>query len=231
MKWLLLVALLMIATYVIAPTPQWQTQIFPGQTPNRLAFDSHSHASWTGDSLVSKLVYTLQSPAKTDAYASGGWTMDPKRKISLNWSFLDTIHLEIRGTGCSEALLRILTFDPDYSKEDKEETYRPLLKEIPLEAQWKQISLVAEELYIPDFWYTQQGIAKKYDRKYLETPRVFEFANGWNCPHHQESTIEIRSIVLQGSSNRYFGWLVFGLLSLTIVALGLPKTKHKVAKT
>jgi len=158
-----------------------------------------------------------KNPGKSP-YCGFGWDFSLKKR---NWSFMDSLILEIRASGMQQVIVKVMTFDPDYTREGENNTLRPLIKEIAVNGEWRRIAIPVEELYVPEYWYKDNGISTRYDSKHLEGVVRVEIAPGWEEARGKPLGLQIRSFQASGASNLYFGLLVGWLLLLLIAAIGV----------
>lgn len=172
----------------------------------------------TSDTLI-LFDFALGNQQKPSPYCGFGWDFATKGR--RNWSFMDSVVLEVRATGMDQVILKVLTYDPDHSEEGKNNTLRPLIKEVPVGPGWQRVAIPVEDLYVPDYWYQDNNISTRYDTKHLESVVRVEFAPGWEAPRGKPLGLQVRQMQVRGSSNLYFGILVAWVLVLIIAAMGV----------
>ena len=154
------------------------------------------------------------------------WNFDPQgEKNYRNWMFVDSLVFDIDAKGTDEILVKVWTYDPDVTDIEKVQTFKLLLKEIPLKAGRQRIAIPMEQLYTPEFWYENAGVDQKYNKRHQESVARFEITPGWNQPRGKAFSVKVHSISANGVSNFYFGVVLFAFLIITIIAVG---RSHKV---
>ena len=98
-----------------------------------------------------KFTCTLGADTATPAWCGLLWNFDPEgKKDYRNWTFVDTIFIDLEATGTKQLLLKVWTFDPDVTDLEKQQTFKLLLKEVPVKPGRQKVALPMEELYTPD---------------------------------------------------------------------------------
>ena len=165
---LAVVAIAILAIYFLLPDRNFSEVVFPA--PEGTAFDKYDDKSDGGSSeaalsikdSTAKFTCTLGADTAAPAWCGLLWNFDPEgNKDYRNWTFVDTIFLDLEATGTTQLLLKVWTFDPDVTDIGKSETFKLLLKEVPVRAGRQKIALPMEELYTPDFWYGNAGVDPK----------------------------------------------------------------------
>ena len=232
---LLLLALMGVGVYVGAPSPRKSLRLVPSPaaravletfSDSGVTGKSHVTLADRGDTLVAAI--TLSAPQGKDAWAGIGWRIADLGGNKANWTFMDTLHVQIRAQGISEVQLTILTFDPDHTKPTDRSTYRQMIKEIPVKSEWTSIALPAELFYIPEWWYAQQGVDRKLDSKHLEGVFRLDLSPSPGAPREVPLQIEVRSLDLVGKSSRNLAILLGYILLLTLIALGTNPNKRRL---
>lgn len=223
---LALLGLIGIVIYALLPARERFENLLP--TPKALGefyvYDDSSSGGSSraylspSDTLV-LFDFALGADTSKPAYCAFGW--DFAKKGRRNWSFMDSVVLEVRATGMDQVILKVMTHDPDYSREGENATLRPLIKEVPVSGQWQRIAVAVEDLYVPDYWYQDNGVKTRNDSKHLESVVRFEFSPGWEVSRGKPLGLQVRQIQVRGASNLYFGLLVGWLLLLIVAALGV----------
>jgi hypothetical protein len=144
-----------------------------------------------------------------------------------DWTFVDSVILDLDAEGTDEVLMKIWTYDPDVTDTLKARTFRLLMKEIPLVAGRQRISIPMEQFYTPEFWFNDEHVDKTLNRRHQETVARVEIAPGWNQPHGKSFSLKIYSVTAKGVSNFAFGVVMFVMLGLMIVAIGRTHSFHK----
>lgn len=142
---------------------------------------------------------------------------DVANKDFRKWNFVDSVILDIEASGTKEILLKMWTFDPDVTQLDKPNSFRLLLKEIPLVEGHQRIAIPMEDFYTPEFWFEEFGEKSARNRRSLESTARLEITSGWNHPRGQKYSLRVHEISVTGISNLYFG-ITLGLIVLVIVA-------------
>jgi len=215
-------ALLGILVYHFAPVsrtvvPVIPAPIFAQEVETFFNLDSGNRSSVTllsKDSPLSANLF-LQSPAGKEAWAGIGWPLH-----DANWSFMDTFYVEMRADGLKEVQFKILTYDPDHTNPEDRDTYRQVVKEVPVTSDWVKIAVPSEDFYIPDWWYVQQKVSHSLSSKHFE--RVYRLAvqAETSSPRNVPLKLEIRSLTIVGRNNYYLGFLLVYLFILTLFAIG-----------
>lgn len=225
---LLTLAIAGIVVYRLVPFSGATQIVFPSVLSRTPVTFSDSGVTGTSqiilsvqDTLVESKIL-LDAPMDKDCWAGFGWN------LKSNWSFMDTLFLEVRAEGFSELQLYVLTFDPDHSINDSADTYRQLVKEFPVSTNWQRIAVPAEQFYIPDWWYAQQGVDRSLDNKHLESVRRISIQPSARSPRGVPLRLELRRLEAVGASNRNQAILLGYLFLLTLVALGTnPNWRRK----
>lgn len=163
--------------------------------------------------------------------AKGGWCGvlfqlgDVANKKFRKWNFVDTVYLDVESSGTTEILLKIWTFDPDVTQLDKPNTFRLLLKEVPLKGGRETIAIPMDDFYTPEFWFEEYGTESARNRRSLESSARIEITSGWSQPRSQRYSLKIHQLFVSGVSNLYFG-VTLGLIVLVVIAaIGLRHPK------
>lgn len=222
---LVLLGLLGIVAYVLAPRRESVNTLLPSH--DDIPFYVYDDSSTGGksraylshsDTLV-LFDFSLGNDPKRSAFCAFGWDIESKGR--RNWSFMDSLVLDVRATGTDQIIVKILTHDPDHTRKGESQTLRPLLKEVAVSAEWKRVAIAVEDLYTPDYWYDDNQIKGRNDTKHLESVVRVEVAPGWNAPRGKPLGVQLRLVEARGSSNLYFGLLVGWILLLIIAAMGV----------
>ena len=144
-----------------------------------------------------------------------------------NWTFVDSLIFDVESKGTEEILVKVWTFDPDVTDIEKPRTFRLLMKEIPLAGGRERIAIPFEQFYTPDFWYDDEHVDRKLNRRHQETVARVEIAPGWNHPRGKNFTLKLYGITAKGVSNLAFGIVMFVMLGLTVVAIGRTHSFNK----
>lgn len=223
---LVALALLGALVYHFAPPSIKTHSILPSNLVLETFSDSGSvgnssiHLSKQNQGLAMDIV--LNAPEGKDAWAGIGWDL-----MDANWMFMDTLFVKIRGTGTTEAQLKLLTFDPDHTNPENRDTYRQVLKEVPIGSDWKLLAIPTDYFYVPDWWYQQQGVSHDLDSKHLEKVLRLDFQPSAKSPRQTPIHIEIESIQAYGKSSRNVAILLGYWFILMIFALGTNPNKRR----
>lgn len=222
---LFLVALALLGgvAFHYAPPSTTTYHIFPAFAQNHARMESFSDSGVTGNSSIRisqvdstlHMDMTLLAPEGKDAWAGVGWYLQ-----DANWLFMDTLFIRIRGTGFSEAQLKLLTFDPDHTVPTDRATYRQVLKEIAIRSEWQLIAIPTDHFYVPDWWYTQQNVSRKLDSKHLEKVYRLDLQPAANSPRNAPMTMDVQVLNAFGTSSRNLAILLGYWLVLMTVAIG-----------
>ena len=229
---LAIVAAAILVAYALLPDRSFSEVVFPlseGVTldkyDDRLDGGS-SEASMDLRDSSADFSCTLGTDTAVFAWCGLLWNFDPQgEKNYRNWMFVDSLVFDIDAKGTDEILVKVWTYDPDVTDIEKVQTFKLLLKEIPLKAGRQRIAIPMEQLYTPEFWYENAGVDQKYNKRHQESVARFEITPGWNQPRGKAFSVKVRSISANGVSNFYFGVVLFAFLIITIIAVG---RSHKV---
>lgn len=167
--------------------------------------------------------------------SKGGWCGilfqlgDVANKKFRKWNFVDTVYLDVESNGTNEILLKIWTFDPDVTVLDNSNTFRLLLKEVPLKGDREKVAIPMDDFYTPDFWFDEYGQKSARNRRSLESVARVEISSGWNQPRGQTYSIKLHQLSVSGVSNLYFGITLVLILLVVIAAIGLRHPKKNGA--
>lgn len=165
----------------------------------------------------------LSAPEGQDAWAGFGWLLQES-----NWTFVDSLYIEVRTDNLEEIELKLLTFDPNHTRRTDRNTYKQIVKELPVSSRWHTLAVPIDHFYIPQWWFAQQGVDPKFDSKHLERVFRLDIRPSSHAPQGQDLRIEVRSLVVVGSSNRNFAILFVYLFLLMVVALGgYPRMRRR----
>ena len=229
---LAIVAAAILVAYALLPDRSFSEVVFPlseGVTldkyDDRLDGGS-SEASMDLRDSSADFSCTLGTDTAVFAWCGLLWNFDPQgEKNYRNWMFVDSLVFDIDAKGTDEILVKVWTYDPDVTDIEKAQTFKLLLKEIPLKAGRQRIAIPMEQLYTPEFWYENAGVDQKYNKRHQESVARFEITPGWNQPRGKAFSVKVHSISANGVSNFYFGVVFFAFLIITIIAVG---RSHKV---
>lgn len=227
-----LIAICALVIYAVLPDRHFVESVFPLE--EGVVVDSFDDVADGGSSKVafmksdSLLHFQCALGQDEDKATWCGilWNFDPENKKNFrNWTFVDTIVLNMEVSGTKELLVKVWTFDPDVSSLDNYGSYRLHLKEVPVRNGVNKISLPMEQLYTPDFWYNDNNVKKSYKRRHLESVARVEIAPGWNQARGRRFTIAVHEMSAKGVSNLAFGMVLILFVILTIVAIGFTGRK------
>lgn len=229
---LAIVAIAILVAYALIPERTFSEVVFPlaegtslDKYDDRLDGGTSEASMEQRDSLVD-FSCTLGTDTAKFAWCGLLWNYDPKgEKEYRNWTFVDSLVFDIDVKGTDELLVKVWTFDPDVTDIGKQQTFKLLLKEIPVKSGRQRIAIPMEQLYTPDFWYETAGVDPKFNKRHQETVARFEITPGWNQPRGKAFSVKVYSISANGVSNIYFGAVLFAFLIITIIAVG---RSHKV---
>ena len=229
---LAIVAAAILVAYALLPDRSFSEVVFPlseGVTLDK--YDDRldggpSEASMDLRDSSADFSCTLGTDTAVFAWCGLLWNFDPQgEKNYRNWMFVDSLVFDIDAKGTDEILVKVWTYDPDVTDIEKAQTFKLLLKEIPLKAGRQRIAIPMEQLYTPEFWYENAGVDQKYNKRHQESVARFEITPGWNQPRGKAFSVKVHSISANGVSNFYFGVVFFAFLIITIIAVG---RSHKV---
>ncbi|MCF0216338.1 MAG: hypothetical protein HUK21_07690 [Fibrobacteraceae bacterium] len=232
------VAFSVLLVYWMLPNRYFEESVFPMQEGVvLLGYDDQADGGTSEISMEvdeNTLGFTCKLGADTTKSAWCGllWNMDPdSQMVYRNWTFVDSLILDVEAFGTSEVLLKVWTYDPDVTDIKKPRSFRLLMKELPLKEGAQRLAIPMEDLYTPDFWYEDGKVDRELNRRHQETVARLEIAPGWNQPREKKFSIKFKSITAKGVSNLAFGTVLFIFLFLTIVAIGRGhKYRHDTLK-
>lgn len=144
-----------------------------------------------------------------------------------NWTFVDSVVLDVESHGTKEVLVKIWAYDPDITKPENPRSFRLLLKEFSLQDGRQRIAIPMEHFYTPDFWYTDGKVDPAMNRRHQESIARVEITSGWNQNRGQKYSLTIHEMTVKGVSNFAFGVVLFIILGLTVVAIGRKNSCEK----
>ena len=224
---LAVVAIAILAIYFLLPDREFSEMVFPA--PEGTAFDKYDDKSDGGASEATldikdssaKFTCTLGADTALPAWCGLLWNFDPEgKKDYRNWTFVDTIFIDLEATGTKQLLLKVWTFDPDVTDLEKQQTFKLLLKEVPVKPGRQKVALPMEELYTPDFWYGNAGVDPKFNKRHQESVARVEIAPGWEQARGAEFSVVLYGLSASGVSNFYFGIVLFAFILIVIIAVG-----------
>lgn len=231
---LVAIAAVVIGVYFALPDRHFVDGVFPlhdGATV--IAYDDRTDGGFSEtdfskqDSLLS-FSCKLGGDETQDAWCGLLFDISKGKEAEYrNWTFVDSLVLDVDVEGTGEILMKVWTFDPDVTDIEKPRTYRLLMKEIPLSKGRQRIAIPMDDFYTPDFWFEDGKVDRELNRRHQETVARVEIAPGWNQPRGQGFSLKFYSITAKGVSNFFFGALMFIMLALMVVAIGKTHSFHK----
>jgi len=229
---LAIIAIVVIAVYALLPEKRFAENVFPlGEGTGASAYDDKSDGGsslvlWSLTDSLAQFQCSLGMDEKKAAWCGFVLDLDPVgEKKFHNWTFVDSVHLDIDVSGTDEVIIKVWTFDPDVTDLKNHSSYRLLLKEVPVKPGRNRIAIPFEQFYIPDFWYDNLGVKRSLNRPHHESVARVEFSAGWKQPRGKNFVINVREVSVTGVSNAPYGVVLFIFLGLMIVAIG---RKHPV---
>ena len=222
---------LALVVYALIPDREFKEQLYPiSGSAVVMTYDDkiEGGASTAGLSIVdSTLLFKckLHPDNTTPAWCGVVWDLDSEKKQRYhNWTFVDTLILNISSQNIKEILVKVWTYDPDATDPDDFSTFRPLIKEWPLKGGTERLAIPMWQLYVPDFWYEKKNVSKRLKQRHQEAVARFEISPSWETPRDTEFSISIQSIEVKGVSNLAFGVILFFFLVVVSIAVGF---RHK----
>lgn len=221
------IAAIVLIVYALLPDQKFEESVFPleegvtvfGYDDTVDGGESVAHTD-IGDSVLS-FDCTLGADTTKSAWCGILWNADPDSAMAYrNWTFVDSLILDVEAEGTHEILLKVWAFDPDVTDIRKPKTFRLLMKEVHLRAGRRRVAIPMAHFYIPNFWYDDNKVDKELNRRHQENIARVEIAPGWNQPRGKKFSLKIYSVKAVGISNLYFGIVMGIFLLLTIVAVG-----------
>ena len=221
------IATIVLVVYALLPDLKFEESIFPLE--EGVTVIGYDDVSDGGESVVhvdigdSVLSFDCTLGMDTSMYAWCGvlWNADPDSAMAYrNWTFVDTLVLDVEAQGTREILLKIWAYDPDVTDISKPKTFRLLMKEVPLHQGRHRVAIPMDHFYIPEFWFENNKVDADLKSRHQESIARVEIAPGWNQPRGKKFSLNIYSVKAVGVSNIYFGIVMGVFLLLTIVAVG-----------
>ena len=224
---LAIIAIVVLIVSYSLPEKRFDENVFPlGENAAASAYDDNAYGGTSvvqfnaTDSLV-QFQCALGTDEKKSTWCGFVFDFDPKgEKKYRNWTFVDTLHLDIETAGTNEVNLKVWAYDPDVTDLTNPSSFKLLLKEIPVKTGRNKISVPFEQLYIPDFWYDNLGVKRSLNRPHHESIARVEISAGWNQPRGKNFVVKVHEISATGVSNTSYGIVIFIFLGLMIVAIG-----------
>lgn len=231
---LAVIAAIVVGVYLALPESDFTESVFPlNETATVVAFDDKADGGSSNIEFATRdslLEFSCELGLDTARGAWCGLVFDlsqGEKKNFRNWTFVDSVVLDIEAQGTKEILMKVWTYDPDVTKLDDARSFKLLLKEIPLKEGRQRVVIPMEQFYTPDFWYTDGNVDPSRNRRHQESVARVEIAPGWNQKRGQKFSLNLYSISATGVSNFGFGVVLFIILGLTIVAIGRKHSGDK----
>ncbi|WP_407444252.1 hypothetical protein [Fibrobacter sp.] len=221
------IAAIVLIVYALLPDRSFEESVFPlEEGVTVLGYDDNTDGGESvvrTDILDSVLSFdcTLGEDTLKSAWCGILWNADPdSAQAYRNWTFVDSLILDVEAQGTNEILLKIWAYDPDVTDISKPKTFRLLMKEIHLLSGRRRVAIPMAHFYIPNFWYDDNKVDRNLKQRHQETIARVEIAPGWNQPRGKKFSLKIYGVKAVGVSNFYFGIVLGVFLLLTIVAVG-----------
>lgn len=229
---LAIIAIVILVIYIAVPKHQFVKSVFPLRPSERVSvYDDNSDGGYSTvrmglvDSLLD-FECTLGKDTTKPAWCGLIWEMDAEKKGSYeNWTLVDSLILDIESVEKTGIVLKVWTYDPDVTDETKLNTFRQLIKEVPLNKGNNHIALAMEDLYVPDFWYEQTGTSKNLTQRHQEHVARVEITPGWDVKHGDHLEIKIKKIEARGIGNIELAIFLGAYLILAIIAIGFLRKR------
>jgi hypothetical protein len=135
----------------------------------------------------------------------------------FDFSKFDTIAVSASAGRMKSLTVRILTDDPQYSREGEYLSYRPLLATVPVTPQASETKLPLSSFAVPERWLVMNGLDHDDGFTYWNRAVFFEISNGEGALRGIPDEFEIYSIRMYGR-NHGFVDAMYVVLALVIVA-------------
>ncbi|GHV15712.1 hypothetical protein AGMMS49938_14700 [Fibrobacterales bacterium] len=140
---------------------------------------------------------------------------------SRNWGRMDSLILNLKSSPeLKEILVKILTNDPNLTKDGDQNSIRPLIKELSANPNQTRYSIPLTYFYVPDYWFSEHNIEKN-NVKSLFSVKGIEILSGWKNPANSPLELQIESLCAEGISNTPFVILVIYICLLIGIAIGV----------
>lgn len=226
------IAVLILVVYSLIPDSFFVESVFPLEEGVAVIhYDDRADGGFSNATLLKsdssmKFECTLGADTVLPAWCGMLWNFDPDTLEKFrNWTFVDSLVLDVETSGTNEILVKLWAFDPDVTDLKKPRTFRLLMKEVAVSGGHERIAIPMEQFYTPDFWYDDEHIDRELKSRHQETMARVEIAPGWNQPRGKTFSIVFHSVSAKGVSNFWFGVVLFAFLGLTIVAVGFRHHK------
>jgi len=221
---------LALIIYALVPNREFKESLYPiSESTIVSTYDDQSDG---GNSVAqlsivdSVLLFNckLHNDSTKPAWCGLIWNLNSQNKNNYrNWTFVDSLILDITSQNINEIIIKVWTYDPDVTDPSKVNSFRPLIKEWPLKGGEERLAIPMSELYVPTFWFQQNNVNKKLKQRHQESVARFEIAPGWKVARDSEFSISIKSINVKGISNLAFGVILFFFLVIISIAIGFRK--------
>lgn len=221
------IAAIVLIVYAILPSRSFCYDVFPRR--ENVLIDKYDDRTDGGTSEAtiavedSLLDFSCVLGMDTTAFAWCGilWNLDPAKEGNYeNWTFVDSLFLDVDASGTDEIIFKVWTYDPDVTDLEKPRSFKLLMKEVPLKQGRQKIAIPMEQFYTPEFWFQHAGVDQSYDKRHQESVARVEITPGWKHPRGKKFTLKVYGVSACGISNVYFGAVLIIFLILTIVAVG-----------
>lgn len=225
-------AVLVLVVYSLIPESSFVENIFPlEEGVSVIHYDDRNDGGSSTATLMksdSSMKFECVLGTDTTAYAWCGmlWNFDPDTLEAFrNWTFVDSLVLDIETSGTKEILVKLWAFDPDVTDLKKPRSFRLLMKEVTVSGGRERIAIPMDQFYTPDFWYEGEHVDRELKSRHQESMARVEVAPGWDQPRGVHFSIVFHGVCAKGLSNFWFGVVLFAFLGLTIVAVGFRHHK------
>lgn len=218
---------LALIVYALIPDREFKEILYPiSENISVTTYDDQSDggSSTAGLSIIDTTLLfkcQLHNDKTKPAWCGLIWNFDSdNQKNYHNWTFVDSLILDISSQNIKEIIIKIWTYDPDVTDITKKNSFRPLIKEWPLKGGKERIAIPMSHLYVPEFWYEQNSVNRDLKQRHQESIARFEITPGWNVARNSEFSISINSVEVKGISNLSFGVILLFFLVVTSIAIG-----------
>lgn len=221
------ISALALIIYALVPNREFKESLYPiSESTIVRTYDDQADGgkSITQLSIVdSALLFNckLHNDTTKPAWCGLIWDLNSQKNDDYrNWTFVDSLILNISSQNINEIIIKVWTYDPDVTDPSKVNSFRPLIKEWRVKGGEERLAIPMNELYVPDFWYKDNNVNKKLKQRHQESVARFEIAPGWKVARDSEFSISIKSIDVKGISNLAFGVILFFFLVIVSIAIG-----------
>ena len=152
---LAIIAIIVVAIYVMLPKERFAETVFPlGDGAKVSAFDDNaaggtSVVQFKSIDSLALFQCALGTDEKKPTWCGLVFDFDPAgEKKFHNWKNVDTLYMDLDIAGTDEILVKVWTFDPDVTDLQKSNTFKLLLKEVPVKTGRNKIAIPFEHFYI-----------------------------------------------------------------------------------